>query len=64
MIKNFRSQLPTSLEGQLTIEKTPAYLVCQEVPERVKETVPNVKLLLVVRNPVTRAISDYTQSLR
>ncbi|XP_053642814.1 heparan sulfate glucosamine 3-O-sulfotransferase 6 [Cherax quadricarinatus] len=59
----YRSQLPLSLEGQLTVEKTPAYFTTPGVPERVKDDLPNAKLLLVVRNPVTRALSDYTQGL-
>ncbi|RXG67968.1 Heparan sulfate glucosamine 3-O-sulfotransferase 3B1 [Armadillidium vulgare] len=60
----YRSRLPMSLEGQLTVEKTPAYFVDKDVPERVKKVLPTVRLLLVVRDPVIRAISDYTQSMR
>lgn len=59
----YRSQLPLSLEGQLTVEKTPAYFTTPGVPARVKADLPTARLLLVVRNPVTRALSDYTQSL-
>ncbi|KAL7647098.1 UNVERIFIED_CONTAM: hypothetical protein RMT77_002356 [Armadillidium vulgare] len=59
----YRSRLPMSLEGQLTVEKTPAYFVDKDVPERVKKVLPTVRLLLVVRDPVIRAISDYTQSM-
>nr|XP_045608356.1 heparan sulfate glucosamine 3-O-sulfotransferase 6-like [Procambarus clarkii] len=59
----YRNQLPLSLEGQLTVEKTPAYFTTPGVPARVKADLPAAKLLLVVRNPVTRALSDYTQGL-
>ncbi|XP_068241276.1 heparan sulfate glucosamine 3-O-sulfotransferase 6-like isoform X1 [Palaemon carinicauda] len=59
----YRSQMPPSLEGQLTVEKTPAYFTTPEVPARVKTDLPDVRLLLVVRDPVTRAISDYAQGL-
>lgn len=48
--------------GQLTMEKTPSYFITSGVPARVHKMNPNIKLLLVVRNPVTRAISDYTQA--
>lgn len=54
--------MPTSLEGQITMEKTPSYFITKEVPPRIHAMSPSVRLLVVVRDPVTRAISDYTQS--
>jgi [heparan sulfate]-glucosamine 3-sulfotransferase 3 len=56
--------MPPTLEGQVTMEKTPSYFVTREVPQRVRQMNPNTKLLIVVRDPVTRAISDYTQAAR
>lgn len=56
--------MPPTLEGQITMEKTPSYWVTRSAPRRVYEMNPTVKLLAVVRDPVTRAISDYTQSAR
>ena len=32
-----------------------------KVPERIRAMNASIKLLLIVREPVTRAISDYTQ---
>ena len=58
----FRQQMPFSLPGQLTIEKTPSYYVTDDTPERIKRMSRDVKLLLVVRDPVTRAVSDYVQA--
>ena len=55
--------MPATLPGQLTIEKTPSYFVTREVPQRVHDMSKSVKLIVVVRDPVTRAISDYTQAL-
>jgi len=49
--------MPTTENGQLTIEKTPSYFVKREVPLRVHQMSKNIKLLLVVRNPLMRAIS-------
>lgn len=54
--------MPRSLEGQLTMEKTPGYFITREVPKRVHNMSRDVKLLVVVRDPITRAISDYTQT--
>ncbi|XP_039292199.1 heparan sulfate glucosamine 3-O-sulfotransferase 1 isoform X2 [Nilaparvata lugens] len=57
----YRKRMPHSFRGQLTLEKTPSYFVTPEVPERIRAMNSSVKLLLIVREPVTRAISDYTQ---
>ncbi|XP_050683551.1 heparan sulfate glucosamine 3-O-sulfotransferase 3B1 isoform X2 [Leptidea sinapis] len=54
--------MPATLEGQVTMEKTPSYWVTKTAPKRVHAMNPAVKLIAVVRDPVTRAISDYTQS--
>lgn len=58
----YRSQMPESVRGQLTMEKTPSYLVRERVPARVRAMSPSMKLVLVLRDPVTRAVSDYTQA--
>ncbi|XP_045497293.1 heparan sulfate glucosamine 3-O-sulfotransferase 3B1 [Colias croceus] len=58
----YRDKMPPTLEGQITMEKTPSYWVTKSAPKRVFAMNPLVKLLAVVRDPVTRAISDYTQS--
>lgn len=50
-------------DGQITMEKTPSYFITREVPKRVYNMDPKTKLLLVVRDPVTRAVSDYTQAI-
>ncbi|VDP10807.1 unnamed protein product [Soboliphyme baturini] len=57
----YESQMPVSSPAQLVIEKTPGYLVSPDAPARVQTYNPHMKLLLIVRNPVTRTISDYTQ---
>lgn len=58
----YRRHMPPSLEGQITMEKTPSYFVTKEVPHRVYNMSREAKLLVVVRDPVTRAISDYAQT--
>lgn len=55
--------MPFTTPVQLTIEKSPAYFVSKLVPQRVYAMNPRIKLILVVRNPIVRAISDYTQSV-
>ncbi|XP_060222889.1 heparan sulfate glucosamine 3-O-sulfotransferase 2 isoform X1 [Meriones unguiculatus] len=58
-----KSLMPRTLETQITLEKTPSYFVTQEAPRRIFNMSRDTKLIVVVRNPVTRAISDYTQTL-
>ena len=57
----YRRRMPFSLPGQITIEKSPAYFVTEKVPERIFRMNSSIKLLVIVREPTTRAISDYTQ---
>ena len=58
----YKQQMPDSFEHQITIEKTPKYLVDKQVAKRVFKMNPNIKLIVVLRNPVTRAVSEYVQS--
>lgn len=53
--------MPEIADNQISIEKSPSYFVTPEVPERVYGMNSTIKLLLIVREPVTRVISDYTQ---
>lgn len=55
------SQLPAVSDNQLVTEKTPAYFHTPEVPQRIKAMDPNIKLVLILRDPVKRLISDYNQ---
>lgn len=59
----YRRRMPATQDGQLTMEKTPSYFITREVPKRIYNMSPKTKLLLVVRDPVTRAVSDYTQAI-
>ena len=43
----------------LTGEATPLYLFNSQVPKRIFDTIPNVKIIVVLRNPVDRAYSHY-----
>ena len=49
-----RQLMPATLDGQLTIEKTPSYFVTRDVPEKVYDMSPTVKLIVVVKDPVNR----------
>ncbi len=54
-------QMVAVTEEQLCAEKTPGYFHHPEAPARARSQVPDAKLLLIVRDPVRRALSDYNQ---
>ncbi|XP_017316051.1 heparan sulfate glucosamine 3-O-sulfotransferase 1 [Ictalurus punctatus] len=59
----YTSQMPLARPDQLTVEKTPAYFTSVDAPERILHMNPSIRLLLIVRDPVDRVLSDYTQVL-
>lgn len=69
----YRRFFPTSLAqtwrrlaagAALTGEATPTYLVVPKVALRVRQVVPNAKLIAILRNPADRAYSLYQHYLR
>nr|XP_056705712.1 heparan sulfate glucosamine 3-O-sulfotransferase 1-like [Euleptes europaea] len=57
----YRGLMPFSYENQITIEKTPGYFTSPQAPERIHDMNSSIKLLLILRDPTERVISDYTQ---
>lgn len=39
----YRHHMPPTIEGQITMEKTPSYFITKEVPQRVYHMNPNTK---------------------
>ncbi|KAK2143197.1 hypothetical protein LSH36_868g00033 [Paralvinella palmiformis] len=60
-IEWYRRKMPWSYGGQVTIEKTPAYFVEDIVPQRIHHMNASIKLLLILRDPIDRVVSDYMQ---
>ena len=60
-IQWYINRMPLTVGEQLTVEKSPNYFVSEEAPKRMKSVSHNLKLLLTVRDPVERLISDFTQ---
>ena len=69
----YRSHFPTVLAARytrirrgvdlITGEASPYYLFHPKVPERVAEALPNVKLIVLLRDPVERAYSHYANEV-
>ncbi|KAG5854111.1 hypothetical protein ANANG_G00034080 [Anguilla anguilla] len=47
----YRDLMPKTLEGQITMEKTPSYFVTKEAPARIYAMSRDTKLIVVVRDP-------------
>ena len=45
-------------------EASPSYLYTPSAHERIRQSVPNAKLITILRNPVDRAYSNYTRCIR
>ena len=59
-LAQYSRQLPKKeRDSQLLLEKTPGYFFRGQAPERIAKDLPNVKLILIVREPFTRMMSGY-----
>lgn len=57
----YKTWFQNATPDQLTFECTPAYMWQETAVRRIHRHMPNVKLLVLLRNPVTRAYSQYQQ---
>ena len=58
----YASQLPKKRRAdQLLVEKTPRYFFYKDAPSRIAADLPKAKLVLVVKEPVSRVVSEYKQ---
>jgi len=60
----YRSNFPKKRAGKLYFEGTTHYLYNPLVPKRVKQMLPNVKVIALLRNPIDRAYSSYKHQVR
>jgi hypothetical protein len=70
----YRRQFPSLLkkcyartvlrQDLVTGEASPYYIFHPHAPRRIRMTLPNVKLIVLLRNPVDRAFSHYQHSVR
>ena len=62
--RHFPVVVPANRNARITGEASPYYLFHPSVPARVKETLPEVRLIALVRNPVDRAYSQHQLAQR
>jgi hypothetical protein len=61
----FTKKLSSVLHGKyITGEASPSYIVNPDVPERVFNFKPDMRLIVILRDPVARAISQYKHNIR
>jgi hypothetical protein len=60
----YRSNFPLGVGERHCFESSPYYMFDPRVPSRVKQTLPDVKLIFLLRNPASRAYSHYQHSRR
>jgi len=65
-LKWYKSFFPIKIFNKKIIsgEATPDYIYNPNVPERIKKILPNVKLIIVLRDPIDRAYSHYNYMKR
>ncbi|CAI9739525.1 heparan sulfate glucosamine 3-O-sulfotransferase 5 isoform X2 [Octopus vulgaris] len=52
-------KMPLSCPDQITMEKSPEYFYSDKAPFRIHKMNRTIKLILIVKNPVDRSISEY-----
>ena len=57
----YRRRMPWTHADEITIEKTPKYFISDLSPARIHRMNSSVRLIVILRHPTTRVISDYTQ---
>ncbi len=65
--KWYRSHFPRMKDmpsGSLTFEASPDYLIYPASSVRIASLIPNVKLIVLLRNPTERAISHYFHNIK
>jgi hypothetical protein len=60
----YRSFFPVTEQGELTGEATPVYFWAPDAPEMIKRLIPDVRLIVLFRNPVDRAFSQFNMQQR
>jgi len=60
----YKSFFINSYGHKMRGEITPEYLLDDKAPHRIKKILKDVKLIIIVRNPINRAISSYGKGLR
>jgi len=60
----YKSHFPKRKENYLYFEATTHYIFHPHAPKRIKEHLPNIKIIALLRDPIFRAFSSYQHQVR
>ena len=60
----YRRQMPLSTPSQITVEKTPSYYRTPASLQRIRSMNASMKVILLVRDPIDRSVSDWLEICR
>tara|TARA_B100000029_G_scaffold167749_1_gene163910 strand:- start:1906 stop:2805 length:900 start_codon:yes stop_codon:yes gene_type:complete len=60
----YKSHFPILSRKQITGEFTSTYFYHPDVPKRINQLLPKIKLIVILRNPIDKAYSTYYQQFR
>lgn len=63
-MRYYRRHFPFAKSGMLTGEASPYYIFHPHAPDRINEHIPDVKIIVVFRNPIMRAYSHFHMQRR
>lgn len=58
-LENYESYFNHCENQKIRLEATPVYLYSHGTPEKIKRSLPNVKLIFILRDPIDRLVSYY-----
>ena len=61
-IEWYRKQMPCSVQGQITVEKSACYLQEPDTPARIHAMNSSIRLIVLFREPISRAVSHFSFS--
>lgn len=63
-LESYHQLFEEASQGTIKGEVSPSYIYSPKAPERIKNYLPNVKLVAILRNPVERAYSNFLMAVR
>ena len=63
-LEHYRAHMPYSYPEDITMEKTPSYFASEDAMKRIRDFNKDIKLIVILRNPITRSMSHFLQLRR
>lgn len=63
-LKHYSTLFDGCLNKPVRLEATPDYLYSEDTPNKIKQLIPDVKLIFIIREPISRLISWYKFALQ